>query len=178
MKKSIIYLIFFIILIGIIIFIFLGTPKKSTGKSNSNVSSNSNISSNSNSNEIVEDKKTIDIDYSMYQQLRSEVYENKDFIILISTSNDKDNVNSTFRKEILYSLKDKKTRVYEIDVSKLTKVEYSGIIDDVTKLNKSKEPSIVIPTLLLSKKGKIVYVQEGLAYSTDLVEIFKKQEIE
>ena len=68
--------------------------------------------------------------------------------------------------------------IAKLDVTKLSKAEYSGVIDDVTKLQNYKEPTIIIPTMILSKKGKVVYVQEGLAYSTDLIPNIEKNDIE
>ena len=173
MKKGIIYLLIILVVGILVFFVVTNLPKKEKNKNE-----DSNITSNSNSNINEEAKDTIAIDYNMYQQLRSEVYENDTFAILIMSSSDDDDISKTFRREILYSFKDKKSKIYELDVTKLSKAEYSGVIDDVTKLQNYKEPTIIIPTMILSKKGKVVYVQEGLAYSTDLIPNIEKNDIE
>ena len=40
------------------------------------------------------------------------------------------------------------------------------------------KPSIVTPTLIVSKKGKIVYKQEGLTYSPDITSHLDDENIE
>lgn len=131
---------------------------------------------NSNSNEEIIEKDTISIDYEMYQKLRSEVYENETFAILIMDSSDE--VSQTFKEEILYSFKNRKSLVYEVNIDKLNDVDMSSIIDDITDIQKYDEPTIITPTLLISKKGKIVLVQEGLRYSTELIPMLDDKEIE
>ena len=131
---------------------------------------------NSNSNNEVKENDTIIIDYEKYQKLRSEVYENDTFAILIMNSEDE--ISDTFKKEVLYSFKDRKSLVYEIDEDKLSEVDMSGVIRDITEIQKSDEPTMITPTLLVSKKGKIVLVQEGLIYSTDLISMLDEKGIE
>lgn len=136
----------------------------------------SNNQSNSNSNTETMEKDTILIDYEMYQKLRSEVYENETFAILIIDSNDE--VSSSFKNEVLYSFKNRKSLIYEIDEDKLSDVEYSEIIRDISNIQKYDEPTMITPSLLVSKKGKIVLVQEGLRYSTELIKMLDDKEIE
>lgn len=119
---------------------------------------------------------TIVIDYKTYQELRSEVYENETFGILIMDSNDEASLK--FKEEIIYSFKDRKAKVYEIDTSQLNDVDMSSLIADVTKIMKYKEPTLMTPTLLVSKKGKIVYKQELLVYSPEIIKNLDKNKIE
>lgn len=132
---------------------------------------------NNDSNIVVDynGKEVVSIDYETYQKLRSEMYEEETFAIIITASDDE--ISDTFRKEILYSFRDKKTIVYEIDTKKITEVELSSVISDVTDIMDYDEPSMVTPTLLISKKGK-VKGYAGLKYSTDLIEILKDNKIE
>ena len=131
---------------------------------------------NSNSNNEVKENDTIIIDYEKYQRLRSEVYENDTFAILIMNSEDE--ISDTFKKEVLYSFKDRKSLVYEIDEDKLSEVDMSEVIRDITEIQKYDEPTMITPTLLVSKKGKIVLVQEGLIYSTELISMLDEKGIE
>lgn len=137
---------------------------------------NTNNNSNSNSNEEIKEKDTVSIDYEMYQKLRSEVYENETFAILIMNSDDE--VSQTFKEEILYSFKNRKSIIYEIDENKLSDVELSEVIRDISALQKYDKPSMMTPTLIISKKGKVVLVQEGLKYSTELIPMLDSEEIE
>ena len=170
MKKGLIGLVIIIIIVLISYFVITNMSKDKKKEENSNVTSNSNVTENS--------KDTISIDYKMYQELRSAVYEKETFAILIMNSSENDDVSKTFRREILYSFKDKKAKIYQLDISKLSQAEYSGVIDDVTKIKNYDKPTIVIPTLLLSKTGSIVYVQEGLAYSNEIIPNLEKNNIE
>lgn len=132
--------------------------------------------SNSNSNIVTNEKDTVLIDFEMYQKLRSEVYENETFAILIMNSEDE--VSTTFREEVLYSFKERSCLVYEIDTDKLSDVEFSELIRDVSDIQNYDEPTIMTPTLLISKKGKVVLVQEGLKYSNELIPKLDENEIE
>lgn len=136
---------------------------------------NKNVDSNSNVIETTE-KQTIIIDYSMYQELRSEVYENDTFAIVLMNS--EDDVSKTFKEEILYSFKERDSKVYELDTNKLNDSELSGVINDITDIMGYDKPSIVTPTLIVSKKGKIVYKQEGLTYSPDIISHLEDEDIE
>jgi hypothetical protein len=120
--------------------------------------------------------ETVEVDYSIYQKLRSEVYENETFAIIIINSKDK--VNLKFRDEVLKSFEGRKSKIYELDTKKLTDAEMSGVINDITKVMEYDEPTIILPTLLVSKKGKIVYKKEGLEYSSTLIKELDSQEIE
>ncbi len=124
--------------------------------------------SNSNTSNVVETKgkETIVIDYSMYQELRSEIYEDDTFAIILMNSEDE--VSKTFKEEILYSFKDRNSKVYELDTNKLNDTELSSVITDITDIMGYDKPTIVTPTLIVSKKGKIVYKQAGLTYSPDI----------
>ena len=166
MKKSLM-LATITIVIGLIIYLcidlFVGLRQTKTN-------------SNSNSNKEIKAQDTIIIDYEKYQQLRSELYEDDTFAILIMDSSDE--VSNTFRDEVLYSFKGRKALVYEIDVDKLSDVDMSSVINDISEIQKYDEPTIITPTLLVSKKGKIVIVQEGLKYNTELTPMLDKENIE
>ena len=54
----------------------------------------------------------------------------------------------------------------------------SSVINDISGIQKYKEPTIITPTLLVSKEGKIVIVQEGLRYSNELIPMLDKESIE
>lgn len=132
--------------------------------------------SNSNSNNEIKTQDTIIIDYEMYQKLRSEIHEEDTFAILIMDSSD--DISSTFKEEVLYSFKGRKSLIYEIDIDKLSDVDMSSVINDISGIQKYKEPTIITPTLLVSKEGKIVIVQEGLRYSNELITMLDKESIE
>ena len=146
---------------------------------NKNSNSNSNITSSSNSNITSNDlnlitKKAEVIDYDKYQSLRND--EEEVFVIIIMKSEDK--ISKTFKEEVLTSFNNKKCNVYELDIDKLDDEDVSQVITDITKIQKYKEPTMITPTMLVSKNGKIVYVQEGLAYSSEINEKIKDKEIE
>ena len=165
------FFIFFIvtIVVGTIVFLIINNFYGEEPKNNSE-------ESNSNSNVLKKEKEIIKIDFSKYQELRSEVYNDEVFAIVIMKSDDK--VCDSFRQEILYSFKDLKTDIYEIDIDSLDEVSSSAIISDITKLMKYEKPTLIVPTLIVSKKGKIVYIQEGLAYSNEIIDNLNKNEIE
>lgn len=167
-KKKMLTYILVTIIVGTIVFLIIN-----------NFIGNEEIDENNNSNSnIIEttEKQTIIIDYSMYQELRSEVYENDTFAIVLMNS--EDDVSKTFKEEILYSFKDRDSKVYELDTNKLSDSELSGVITDITDIMGYDKPSIVTPTLIVSKKGKIVYKQEGLTYSPDITSHLDDENIE
>ena len=170
-KTTILLVLGLVVLIIIAIFLALTMDKTSKGKQNE-----SNSNEDSNSNIVTNEKDSIVIDYKTYQELRSEVHESETFAIVIMNSEDK--ISQTFKEEVVYSFREKKAKIYEIDVNKIDELEYSGIIDDVTKIMKYDKPGIVIPTILISKKGKIVYKHAGLIYSPELSEELEKNKIE
>ena len=163
-----------ILILGLVVLIVIAIVLAVILDRNTRVPNDSN--SNSNSNEVVQTNDTIVIDYQTYQELRSEVHENETFAIVIMKSND--NISKTFKDEILYTFKDKKSKIYELDVDKISETEYSSVISDVTKIMNYDKPSITIPTLLISKKGKIVYKHAGLIYSPELSDAIKDSKIE
>ena len=97
--------------------------------------------SNSNSNNEIKTQDTIIIDYEMYQKLRSEIHEEDTFAILIMDSSD--DISSTFKEEVLYSFKGRKSLIYEIDIDKLSDVDMSSVINDISGIQKYKEPTII-----------------------------------
>ncbi len=165
MKKALTFFIVTIV-VGTIIFLIINNfvGKEESGKNSKK------------SNNLEEIDNSVVIDYKMYQELRSEVHENETFAIMIMKKDDE--ISNNFKREILYSFKNRKTTVYEIDVNELSKVEQSGLTNDITEIMSYDEPTIVIPSLIISKKGKIVYKQAGLKYSTDLIEDLDKNKIE
>ena len=96
-KKKIIIYILVTVIVGTIVFLIINNF---IGKEDINKNSDSN----SNVIETTE-KQTITIDYKMYQELRSEVYENETFAIVLMNSEDE--VSKTFKEEILYSFKER-----------------------------------------------------------------------
>ncbi len=167
MKKKVWLLILGIIILAILIVIFVVTKNnKSKENPDSNIESNSNVT---------KTKESISINYKKYLELRSKAFE-KDTLAIIIINND--DVSKTFKEEVLYSFRNLKAKVYELDVTDLKESEYSVVIDDVTKIFKYKKPQITIPTLLVSKKGKIVYKQAGLTYSPDIIKNLEKNKIE
>ncbi len=129
--------------------------------------------------EKTEDKKTTVIDYKKYQELRSGLKDDETYAILIVDLSDTGkNVSNDFKKEVLRSFQNRKSEIYEIDINKLDEVSLSGVITDVTKVMNYKEPSLTTPTLLVSKKGKIVYKQAGLIYSDEITTNLDKNKIE
>ena len=161
-KKKLVILIAIVVVIGGIALIFIPKNKKENKKEEPTKKE--------------EQTGIITVDYAEYQKLRSEVYENETFAILIADTTD--DVSPKFRDEILTSFKDRKSKVYEIDTDKLNDAELSGVINDVSTVMKYDKPTIVIPTLLVSKKGKIVYTQEGLAYNPTITAELDKNKIE
>ena len=157
MKKALTFLIVTIV-VGTIIFLIINNfvGKEELGKNSKK------------SNNLEEIDNSVVIDYKMY--------ENETFAIMIMKKDDE--ISNNFKREILYSFKNRKTTVYEIDVNELSKVEQSGLTNDITEIMSYDEPTIVIPSLIISKKGKIVYKQAGLKYSTDLIEDLDKNKIE
>lgn len=111
------------------------------------------------------------IDYNKYQELRSEVYEDYSFVLLILNS--EDSISKKLLDEVILSIKDKKYNLYVIYIDKLNDIEVSGIIDDITNIMKYDKPTLVTPTLLFSKNGNIAYKHEGLIYSHELIEKLK-----
>lgn len=124
----------------------------------------------------IKTKEAVAIDYKTYQELRSEVHENETFAILIMNYDDE--ISLTFKQEVLTSFNNRQAKVYTIDTNKLSDVELSGIIDDVTNIYNYDKPTITIPTLLVMKKGKVVYKQAGLLYSPDIISNLDKKKIE
>ena len=175
-KKKMIISVLVALLASVAIFISIDSfvnKKINDNKSNSN----SNITSNSNSNDLnIITKKTEVIDFKKYQELRSDMYGSEVFAIVIMKSDDK--VSNTFKDEVLNSFNKRKCNVYELDIDKLNEKEVSEVITDITKIQKYKEPTMITPTMIVSKKGKIVYVQEGLIYASELNENLDKHEIE
>lgn len=167
MKKKMPLLIAGIVILALLLVIVFVTnnKKKNIDNPDSNIESNSNI-------EI--QKEAISINYKKYLELRSKAHEKETLAILIINNDD---ISKTFKEEVLYSFKDLKSKVYEINVTSLKESEYSQVIDDVTKIFKYKKPQITIPTLLVSKKGKIVYKKAGLTYSPEITENLKKNKI-
>ena len=175
-KKKKIIRILVAVLASLAIFISIDSFVNKKLKDNKN-NSNSNVESNSNSNDLnLITKKTEVIDFKKYQELRSEMYEDETFAIIIMKSDD--NISNTFKDEVLNSFNKRKSNVYELDLDKLNEKEVSEIITDITNIQKYKEPTMITPTMIVSKKGKIVYVQEGLIYASELSENLDKQEIE
>jgi hypothetical protein len=175
-KKKMIISVLVALLASVAIFISIDSfVNKKINDNRSN--SNSNITSNSNSNDLnIITKKTEVIDFKKYQELRSDMYDSEVFAIVIMKSDDK--VSNTFKDEVLNSFNKRKCNVYELDIDKLNEKEVSEVITDITKIQKYKEPTMITPTMIVSKKGKIVYVQEGLIYASELNENLDKQEIE
>ena len=167
-KNTVLLILGLVVLIVIAVILAIMLDRNTRGDKDSNSNSNSNI--------VEPANKTIVIDYKTYQELRSQVHENETFAIVIMKSND--DISNTFKDEILYTFKDRKSKVYELDVDKISETEYSGVISDVTKIMKYEDPSITIPTILISKKGKIVYKHAGLIYSPELSEAIKDSKIE
>ena len=99
-------------------------------------------------------------------------------ILIVDLSDTGKNVSNDFKKEVLRSFQNRKSEIYEIDINKLDEVSLSGVITDVTKVMNYKEPSLTTPTLLVSKKGKIVYKQAGLIYSDEITTNLDKNKIE
>lgn len=168
-KKKIIIYILVTVVVGTIVFFIINNFIGKEDIDNNDSNSNSNIIE-------TNEKEIITIDYKMYQGLRSEVYENEMFAIILMNSDD--DVSKTFKEEILYSFKERKSKVYELDINKLNDVELSGVITDITDIMKYDKPSIVTPTLIVSKKGKIVYKQAGLTYSPDITSHLDDEGIE
>lgn len=173
-KKKIIIGVVSAVVASIAIFISIDySVKKMNDKRNSN--SNSNIESNSNSNEIeIITKKAEVIDYDKYEELR--IDKDETFAIIIMKSEDE--TCNTFKEEVLTTFNNKKSKVYELDVDKLDEEEVSEVISDITDIQHYKEATMITPTMIVSKKGKIVYVQEGLAYSTEINEKLSDKDIE
>lgn len=167
MKKKVWLLVVgIIILIGLIVlFIVTNKGKKDSKSPESNIEGNTTV---------IEEKESISINYKKYLELRSKVHEKETFAIIIISDDD---ISKTLKEETLYSFRELKSKVYEINVTKLKDTEYSGVIDDVTKIFKYKKPQITIPTLLVSKKGKIVYKKAGLVYSPDIIKNLNKNKI-
>lgn len=175
-KKKMIIGILVAVLASISIFISIDSfVNKKLKDKNSN--SNSNVESNSNSNDLnLITKQTEVIDFKKYQELRSDMYAEETFAIIIMKSDDK--ISNTFKDEVLNSYNKRKSTVYELAIDKLNEKEVSEIITDITNIQKYKEPTMITPTMIVSKKGKIVYVQEGLIYASELNVNLDKQEIE
>ncbi len=134
-----------------------------------------NISKKEGQKDIENKIDTISIDYAIYQELRSEIHENETYgIIIMYGDND---VCKEFKKEVLISFENRKSKVYELDLNKLTDVEVSGVISDITKLMKYDKPTMVTPTLLIMKNGKVVIKQEGLTYNPDITKLLDKNKI-
>ncbi len=165
-KKKLLTIIGVALVIALIIFLVINMFAKTETPSKNNEKSNENK----------EDKQAIAIDYQTYQELRSEVHEKETFAILIMNTDDE--VSATFKEEVLYSFKDRKANVYEIYIDKLDDVSQSSIIADVTKIMGYDKPTIMIPTLLVSKYGKIVYKQELLVYSPEIISNLDDNKIE
>lgn len=168
-KKKIIIYILVTVVVGTIVFFIINNFIGKEDIDNNDSNSNSNIIE-------TNEKEIITIDYKMYQGLRSEVYENETFAIILMNSDDE--VSKTFKDEILYSFKERNSKVYELDMNKLNDVELSGVITDITDIMEYDKPSIVTPTLIVSKKGKIVYKQAGLTYSPDITSHLDDEGIE
>lgn len=168
MKKFLTFLIITVV-VGSIVFLIINNFVSKDDISGKNKKSNNQDSN-------ISEKDTVVIDYKMYQELRSEVHENETFAILIMDKDDE--ISNTFKGEVLYSFNDRNCTVYELDVDKLSDVEQSSLINDITDIMDYKKPTLVMPTLIVSKKGDIVYKQDGLKYSADLIEDLNKKEIE
>lgn len=181
MKKVFISFVITVIVGGAIFLIinnFIGKEdfdKKNNSKSNE-IESNDNSNNNSNSNTNL--KEIESIDFKKYQEYMSEMYDDSSFVLVITSSEGDDikSICNTYRDEIAYSFKDKKIKVLEIDTAKLDEKELSVVIKDVSKIMKYEKPSLITPTLLISKKGK-VNGYEGLMYSTDLLKIIEDKKI-
>ncbi len=169
-KKIFIFLIVTVVVGSLIFFIIDKTVDKKLKEKNSNSNSESNITSN------VEEKKIEVIDYTKYQELMSDMYNDQVFAIVIMKSDDE--ICMTFKEEVLKSFNERNAIVYELDIEKLTEEELSNVISDISKIQKYEEPTLITPTMVVSKKGDIVYVQEGLIYSTEMKENLDKNEIE
>ena len=173
MKKAIISFMITIIVGGAIFLIinnFIGKDEQNKKEEKSNIEEKSNTS--------VDTSKIENIDFKKYQEFMSEMYDDESFVIVITSSESDDikSISDTYRSELAYSFKDKKISVYEIDTAKLDEKELSIVISDVSKVMKYDKPSLVTPTLLVSKKGK-VKGYEGLKYSTDLEKIIEDNKI-
>ena len=168
-KKKILTFCVVTVVVGTLIFILID---RTVSKKVNNDKSNSNSTVVSNTIDI----NTEIIDYKKYQELRSDIYKDEVFAIVIMKSDDE--VSKTFKEEILKSFNNRKSKVYELDIDKLDQKDLSNVILGVSEIQKYEELTMVTPTLLVSKKGSIVYVREGLMYSSALIENLDKNEIE
>ena len=175
-NKKLIISIVVALLASVIIFLSFNSFINEMLKDKNNKSnSNSNITSNSNSNDLdIITKKTEIIDFKKYESLRNN--DEDTFAIILMKSEDK--ISNTFKEEILMSFNKRKSVVYELDIDKLDEEDLSQVITDITNIQKYKEPTMITPTMIVIKKGEIVLVQEGLAYSTELNEKLEDKDIE
>jgi hypothetical protein len=131
-------------------------------------------------NKEVEEKNTVaiveDIDYAKYMELRSKVYENETYAILIWNSEAE--VSIEYFGELKIAFENRKSKIYAIDTSKMSKEDFSRIIDDVTAIMKYESAMIIVPTTIVMSKGDIVYKHDGLKYRDELIENLNAKSIE
>lgn len=132
-------------------------------------------------NEVIEEPVVVEatieeINYAKYLELRSEAHETETYAILIYNSEDE--ISQEFLEEVKVAFAERKAVVYILDNKDLKEEEYSGVIDDITKVMKYKNPQIIVPTILVMSKGDIVYKHAGLMYKEELMENLNAKSIE
>ena len=100
--------------------------------------------------------KIILVDYKQYQTIKQ---NNDTFIIIFSMSKNKST--ETLEYEISQTLKNKKTKVYELDLDEIDKSYYSKLLDEINDIKQKESDTINIPTIAIYKDSRIVYVHEG-----------------
>lgn len=117
-----------------------------------------------------------EIDYEKYMELRSKAYDTETYAILIWNSSEE--ISKNYLEEVKASFENRKSVVYTIDVSKISKEDFSRIIDDVTAIMKYKEPKIIVPTTIIMSKGEVIYSHAGLIFKEELIDNLNAKSIE
>jgi len=165
MKKKIIFFIVTTLILGTLTFLIIrNTEKKEIEKEY-----------NPDGTEVVE-AKVESIDYDKYMELRSKAHDTESYAILIWNSTEE--ISIKFLEEVKKAFQNRTSVVYTIDLKEVSKENNSRIIDDVSGIMKYKNPTLIVPTILVMTKGDIVYSRAGFMYMEELRDHLNSKSVE
>ena len=104
------------------------------------------------------------IEYNTYLKLNS---SGDTYALIFTKDNDKTTIE--LEKEIYTSFKNKKAKVYEVNIDKINEKFYSKFLSDINNIRDKESNVINIPTLIVCKDGVFSYIHEGYINSEEII---------
>lgn len=112
------------------------------------------------------------INYNNYEELK-----NKDGEFMVIFSMTKNKSVDTLEYEISKTLKNKKLKIYEINLDKIDKKHYEEFLNDINDINDKEVETINVPTFIIYKDNKMIYTHEGFISSKELNKVLDENNI-